>query len=72
MAVLREAELEELIPTSDERPLLRGLIIGIAVGATIAGLIILAQTARKRQTRQEPPQGGADAEQPPHGDASPR
>lgn len=71
MAVLREAELEDLIPSSDERPLLRGLIVGIAVGATIAGLIILAQAVRKRQAEQEPPQGGPAPEQPPRGDASP-
>jgi hypothetical protein len=69
MAVLRE-DVEQLVPTTDGRPLLRGLLIGVAVGATVAGLIILGQTIQARRARRQPPPGPAAAP-PPGGAPSP-
>jgi hypothetical protein len=42
-------EVGRLVPQSDDAALLRGLLIGVAVGATIAGLLILGQTLQKRR-----------------------
>jgi hypothetical protein len=69
MTVLRE-DVEQLVPTRDGRPLLRGLLIGVAVGATVAGLIILGQTIQARRSRRQPPPGPASAP-PPDGAPSP-
>jgi hypothetical protein len=72
MAVLHESELEELVPTSNGRPLLRGLLIGVAVGATVAGLIVLGQYIQARRTpRQAPPGGPAPTPPPTGGEPSP-
>jgi hypothetical protein len=67
MTVLQERELEQLVPTTDGRPLLRGLLIGIAVGATVASLIILGQHIQARRTRHQAPPTGPTSTPPPAG-----
>lgn len=70
MAVLRE-EVEQLVPTRDGRPLLRGMLIGVAVGATVAGLIILGQAIQARRSRRQPPPPGPASAPLPGGAPSP-
>lgn len=69
MAVLHESELEQLVPTTDGRPLLRGLLIGVAVGATVAGLIILGQYIQARRTPRPTPPADPTSTPPPAGGA---
>lgn len=42
-------EVGRLVPQTEDGALLRGLLLGVAVGATIAGLLILTQTLRERR-----------------------
>ncbi len=50
-----------VVPETDAWPLLRGVLIGVAVGATVTGLIIVGRllyTRRAARRRNSPP-GGA-------------
>lgn len=42
-------EVGRLVPLEDEWPLLRGLLLGLAVGATVAGVLVLGRELRSRR-----------------------
>lgn len=42
-------EVGRLVPQTEQGALLRGLLLGVAVGAIIAGLLILTHTLRQRR-----------------------
>ncbi|HMQ33530.1 MAG TPA: hypothetical protein PKD53_22555 [Chloroflexaceae bacterium] len=42
-------EVGRLVPLEDEWPLLRGLLLGLAVGATVAGVFMLGRELRARR-----------------------
>ncbi len=49
-------DVERLVPRAPEWPLVRGVLVGIVIGAAAAGLVILGQTlAERRQPRQQGP-----------------
>ncbi len=49
-------DVERLVPRANEWPLIRGVLVGIVIGAAAAGLVILGQTlAERRLTRQQGP-----------------
>jgi hypothetical protein len=50
-----EDEVEGLVSSSDDWPLMRGLLLGIAIGATVAGAIMLTQALRARRASRRGP-----------------
>ncbi|WP_129671089.1 hypothetical protein [Candidatus Chloroploca sp. Khr17] len=42
-------DIVRLIPAEDEQPLLRGLLIGVAIGATIVTVVLVARTIKQRR-----------------------
>jgi uncharacterized membrane protein len=66
-------EVGRLVPQHENGALLRGLLLGVAVGATIAGLLILSQTLRERCAAQRASgrQGPSAPTQPPGPEPSP-
>lgn len=49
-------DVERLVPRTREWPLIRGVLVGMMLGAAAAGLVILGQRlAERRQTRQQGP-----------------
>lgn len=51
------SEVERLVPPSGDWPLLRGLLVGALVGATVAGVLILTQTIQSRRGPRRAPPG---------------
>lgn len=49
-------EVADLVPATDDHALLRGLLIGVAVGAVAVSLVLLGRTLEaRRRARQAPP-----------------
>lgn len=49
------AEVERLVPSSDDWPLMRGLIIGAAIGAAAVGLYFLGRSLEARRRERSRP-----------------
>ena len=45
-----EDEVDRLVPSSDDWPLVRGLLLGAAIGATVAGALLLTRALRARRS----------------------
>ncbi len=58
-------EVGRLVPLEDEWPLLRGLLLGLAVGAIVAGALVIGRELRSRRAAQRerglPPMPGPEA-----------
>lgn len=66
------AEVERLVPSTDDWPLTRGLLVGVALGAAAAGLFVLAKSIQaRRMARRLPPRYQPPPAPPLAGEASP-
>jgi uncharacterized integral membrane protein len=66
------AEVERLVPSTDDWPLMRGLLVGVAVGAAAAGLFVAVKIIQERRAaRRIPPRYQPPPTPPLAGEASP-
>lgn len=50
MSAIDEA-VGRLVPTSEGRPLLQGLLVGVLLGAALAGVFVIGQTVATRRAQ---------------------
>lgn len=68
MSAIEDA-VEQIVPTDEGSPLLRGLLIGVALGATVAAVVILTRSLRARRAARRGPGDQSPPTLPPLGAA---